>query len=153
MQPENCVVLQINGDGSVRRFEIRCEAQTSALAEARLNVEKFATACGFGEKAVADVGLCVNEAMANVIRHAYAGKPGNAMVLTGEFKDDALRLRLRDWGSGVNPAGMAKPADPLRPGGLGLVCLKSLMDEIRFIPQSQGMLLEMVKKLHANTVR
>jgi anti-sigma regulatory factor (Ser/Thr protein kinase) len=147
------VVVNTNGDGSTRRFEIRCDAHTAALAGARTTVEKFATDCGFDEKAIADIGLCVNEAMANVIRHAYLNKPGQSMVLTGEFHDGELRLRLRDWGSGVNPEPLAKPPDPLRPGGLGLVCLKSLMDETRFIPQTQGMLLEMVKRIRTQVVK
>jgi anti-sigma regulatory factor (Ser/Thr protein kinase) len=141
------VVLRINGDGSVRNFELRCDANTAALAEARLNVEKFAGGCGFDEKAVADIGLCVNEAMANVIRHAYGNQTGKAMVLIGEFREQSLKLRLRDWGSGVNPTGMEKKPDPTRPGGLGLVCMRQLMDEMKFLPQSQGMLLEMIKKL------
>jgi anti-sigma regulatory factor (Ser/Thr protein kinase) len=141
------VVLNSNSDGSTRHFEIRCEANTAALADARVKVEKFAQECGFNEKAIADVGLCVNEAMANVIRHAYRGEAGKAMELTGEFRDRELRLHLRDWGSGVNPAGMEKPPDPNRPGGLGLMCLRQLMDEIKFLPQEQGMLLEMVKRL------
>ncbi|HWB54866.1 MAG TPA: ATP-binding protein, partial [Tepidisphaeraceae bacterium] len=80
------MVLRTNGDGSVRRFEYRCDCDTAALAEARSAAEKFAADCGFDEKAVADVGLCVNEAMANIIRHAYAGDPGKPIVLTGEFK-------------------------------------------------------------------
>lgn len=142
------MVLRTNGDGSQRGFEFRCAGDTASLADARTSVEKFAADCGFNEKAIADVGLCVNEAMANVIRHAYSGHPQKPIVLTGEFKDRQLRLRIRDWGSGVNPEKLpTKPRDPLRPGGLGLICLKSLMDEARFYPQAQGMLLELVKKL------
>jgi serine/threonine-protein kinase RsbW len=139
-------VALTNPEEPPRRFDHRYQADTAVLAEARLAIEQFTKACGFDEKSVADVGLCVNEAMANVIRHAYRGQPGQAMQLTAEYSNDELTLHLRDWGSGVNPEKMAKPRDPLRPGGLGLVCLKSLMDEIRFIPQPQGMLLEMAKR-------
>ena len=116
--------------------------------------ERFTSDCGFDEKSVADVGLCVNEAMANVIRHAYRGDTNKPIVLTGEFKEHELRLRIRDWGNGVNPEQQpAKAHDPMKPGGLGLICLKSLMDGVRFYPQSQGMLLEMTKRLRESSLK
>jgi anti-sigma regulatory factor (Ser/Thr protein kinase) len=59
-----------------------------------------------------------------------------------------VRITLRDWGTGVNP--LAQPVrerDPMRPGGLGLVCLRQLLDDARFEPQPDGgMLLTMVKR-------
>lgn len=147
------MVLRTNGDGSVRRFEFQCEADTSRLAEARRLAERFCDDCGFDEKTAGDVGLCVNEAMANVIRHAYQNRPGRSMLITGEFRDQELLIRLRDWGNGVNPEAVAaSPHDPSKPGGLGLVCLRSLMDQVHFRPQKQGMLLEMTRKLRTMQV-
>jgi anti-sigma regulatory factor (Ser/Thr protein kinase) len=57
------------------------------------------------------------------------------------------RLTLRDWGSGENPAQhLAEPYDPLTPGGLGMVCLRKLMDKVVFAPQVDGMLLSLEKR-------
>jgi serine/threonine-protein kinase RsbW len=127
---------------------LKTHSDPAKLAEVRRAVESFARDCGFGDKAIGDVGLVVNEAMANVIRHAYAGQSDRPIEVTGEFRDRVLRIRIRDWGNGVNPETLPpKPPDPLRPGGLGLLCMKSLMDEVRYRPQSQGMLLEMTKTL------
>jgi anti-sigma regulatory factor (Ser/Thr protein kinase) len=96
----------------------------------------------------------VNEALANVIRHAYEGADGKPIRVLVEYcaaeKDGPgeLRVTIRDWGNGVNPVELpAKPQDPLRPGGLGLVCLGKLMDDVAFAPQPDGgMLLTMVKR-------
>jgi anti-sigma regulatory factor (Ser/Thr protein kinase) len=53
---------------------------------------------------------------------------------------------LRDWGSGEDPSRRPEKTDPLTPGGLGLVCMRRLMDELKFEPQKDGMILVMSKK-------
>lgn len=125
------------------------------IAPARKAVEAFAQQVGMSEAAIADVGLCLNEALANVIRHAYANVPDKPIVIRAEYKDDAgesgggeLTVSIRDWGSGRNPAEQKpRPHDPLQPGGLGLICLRSLMDRVAYEPQPDGgMLLVMGKR-------
>ena len=59
----------------------------------------------------------------------------------------AVRVVMRDWGNGVNPLSLPpQPANPLEPGGLGMVCLRQLIDELAFEPQPDGMRLVMVKR-------
>ena len=61
----------------------------------------------------------------------------------------SVTIRVRDWGSGENPQARLehqKQVNPAKPGGLGLVCLRELMDEVRYEPQSDGMLLTMVRR-------
>ena len=67
--------------------------------------------------------------------------------MTAEDTGDALRIDVRDWGSGKNPETQpAREFDPTTPGGLGLICLKQFMDEVKFNPQPDGMQLTMVRK-------
>ena len=130
------------------------------LAPVRRACEAFCRRQGLDEAAVADVGLCVNEAMANVTRHAYGGATDRPVVVTAEAIDAlgapvpdgnpaarGVRVAVRDWGSGVNPLTLPpKEPDPLRPGGLGLVCLRRLADVVAFEPQPDGMRLVIVKR-------
>jgi anti-sigma regulatory factor (Ser/Thr protein kinase) len=119
----------------------------AAIAPARKSVETFAEAAGFDAPAVYDVGLCVNEAIANVIRHAYNGVTTRPIELAGDVNGNTLTITLRDWGNGRVPD-FTHPPDPLkalRPGGLGLPCLKKLLDGLAFEPQPDGMLLRMTK--------
>ena len=139
------------------RLEIR--SNTAEIAPTRRTLENFAAQAQFDEVAVHEVGLCVNEALANVIRHAYDSAPDRPIVITAEIRpngkaqthspDTQLWVTIRDWGKGHNPAERApKPRDPLQPGGLGMICLKELMDRVTFEPQPDGMLLTLVKKRH-----
>jgi anti-sigma regulatory factor (Ser/Thr protein kinase) len=119
------------------------------LATVRKAVEELAAAHGFDATACGEIALCVNEALANVTRHAYGGATDRPIEFAADMdeRDAELRVRIRDWGSGVNPESLpAKKRDPMTPGGLGLVCLRKMMDDVRFTPQPDGMLLEMSRR-------
>ena len=121
------------------------------IADVRRAVESLAQSFGLDEKAVAEVGLCVNEALANVMRHAYGGATDRPIVVSGYCQDASLVVTIRDWGNGVNPATLPpKPFNPLEPGGLGLICLRRMMSQVSYVPQPQdgggGMLLVMKKE-------
>jgi anti-sigma regulatory factor (Ser/Thr protein kinase) len=119
------------------------------LAPTRRAIEAFCTRCGFDEKAVGEVGLVVNEALANVIRHAYGGATDRPIRIDADFEKDMLRIIIRDWGNGRDPSALPHVHDPLTPGGLGLVCLRSLMDEAMFQPQPDGMQLTLKRRKRA----
>ena len=141
------------------KLEMQFLSDPAALAPARKAVESFCQQHGLGEHETADMGLCVNEALANIIRHAYGGVGGRPIFLkaevvnpsaanSGDTRYDGLGIRvtIRDWGNGINPVFLPpKPRDPLVPGGIGLMCLKRMMDDIAFLPQPDGMLLNMTK--------
>lgn len=135
---------------AARTLELKFNSDPANLAPARRAVEAFCEKAGFGEHAAGQVGICVNEALANIIRHAYEGAADRPIKLKIEFRTEVLRVSIRDWGSGVNPFDLPQPKrDPLRPGGLGLICLRQLMDEVVFERQLDGMLLTMTRQRSA----
>ena len=109
-------------------------------------MESFAAEAGLDEVGVGELGLLVNEAMANVIRHAYGGQHDKPIEVRADCDGRQVRITLRDWGNGVNPLALPRAErDPLTPGGLGLICLKELTDSVAYAPQPDGMLLTMTK--------
>lgn len=130
-----------------RQLRMTVTSEPAAIAPVRRALESFAAGCGLDEQAVADVGLCVNEAMANIIRHAYDNQPGRPIEIDAVAEEAGVRISLRDWGKGINPmASPTRPREPLQPGGLGLVCMSTLMDEVQYEPQADGMLLTMTRR-------
>jgi anti-sigma regulatory factor (Ser/Thr protein kinase) len=124
-------------------------SDTATLAPTRKAVEKLAADVGFEEESVAHIGLCVNEAMANVIEHAYSGALDQPLEVAAWFEASAgeLVVRIRDWGSGVVPPEVSPVADePLTPGGLGLKCLRTMMHRVEYHPQADGMVLVMARR-------
>jgi serine/threonine-protein kinase RsbW len=129
---------------------IRTTSDTAQLAPVRKQIEAFCVEQGMPDRAAGEVGLCVNEAVANVIRHAYRGRKDQPIELTAQARDAAVIISIRDWGTGLQPGPLPDhKQDPLNPGGLGLICLGRLMDKVTFTPQSKGMLLEMFRSIRS----
>lgn len=141
------MVNPIGGKHGERRLELRIDSDPANLAAARKAVESFTLACGLSHQASNDVGLCLNEALANVMRHAYGGRPDGPIAISAECDANELTVRVRDWGNGVDPSTMPRePYNPLTPGGVGLLCLSKLLDCMVYTPQPDGMLATLVKK-------
>jgi anti-sigma regulatory factor (Ser/Thr protein kinase) len=130
-----------------RPLRLNITSDPANLALVRHACEDYCQRCGLSSAATADVGLCVNEAMANITRHAYAGAHDKPVELNGWCDAGGVHVSIRDWGSGELPEPREK-RDPLTPGGLGMVCLRQLMDDIVYTPQPDGMLLTMTKRKH-----
>jgi len=108
---------------------------------------------GLSEKDVDMVTLAVEEALANVIQHSYGGPCDEPIIM--QFRQIAsshgrparLEITVRDFGKQVDPTCIkSRDLDDIRPGGLGVHIIKSIMDEIEYSCESGGgMKLQMVK--------
>lgn len=105
---------------------------------------------GFDEDQRARLVLAVDEAVANVIRHAYAGCCDGRVELSFWLDADAVRIELRDYADPVDPERI-KPRDlsECRPGGLGVNLIDSVMDAwcFRHPTDGHGNQLTMIKRL------
>jgi sigma-B regulation protein RsbU (phosphoserine phosphatase) len=94
--------------------------------------------------------LAVDEACANVIRHAYGGPCQARIELRLSQEGPELRFELKDHAPCVDPA-KVRPRDleECRPGGLGLNFIDTLMDSwsLQPLPGGGGNLLLMKKRL------
>ena len=128
-----------------RRLELKVTSAPSNLATVRKAIESFAERNGFEPKSVAEIGLCVNEAVANIIRHAYSGnqtRPVHVTAAMDEREGGRIVITLRDWGNGVDPSTLPhRPYDPLEPGGVGLICLQQWLDSVTYARQAGGGML------------
>jgi anti-sigma regulatory factor (Ser/Thr protein kinase) len=133
---------------SQTQLKLKMLSDPANLAGVRQAVERLCADNGVSKQACDDIGLCVNEALANVIRHAYGGATDKPIEIFAQTSEDQVRIGIRDWGNGAVPAEMPmhKP-DPMTPGGLGMICLGRMMDQVTFSPQPDGgILLEMIRK-------
>jgi serine/threonine-protein kinase RsbW len=116
-------------------------------------VTKRARAAGFRGRALYQIQLAVDEACANVVSHAYKGMEAGEMGVSCCLDGRDLVIRVRDWGKGFDPEGVAEPDvnAPLEErafGGLGLFLLKEAMEEVEFtFDPEQGNEVMMVKRL------
>jgi len=132
--------------------ELRLHAQPEQLPAVRAWVREAAKRTGCGEELAENLVLAVNEACMNVIQHGYGygfGE-GKEMLLRARREQGTLVFELLDEAPPVRPEEIQpRPLDEIRPGGLGVHFMRSIMDEVTFVepPAGYGNLLRMVKRL------
>jgi|HubBroStandDraft_1064217.scaffolds.fasta_scaffold60154_3 anti-sigma regulatory factor (Ser/Thr protein kinase) len=145
------MIKAVHQFGAGERIELKIDSDPANLRQVRTSIEEFARGAGLSQEASDEVGLVINEALANVIRHGYGGATDRPIEVTAAAETDGVRFTIRDWGKPFDPALVAKrKTGELKPGGLGLVCIKKLMDEASFSRLPDGMQLTMVKRLAPN---
>ncbi|MCY4187601.1 MAG: ATP-binding protein [Bryobacterales bacterium] len=90
---------------------------------------------GFGarEELATAVVLAVNEAVANVMRHGYAGDTEQPIWITCRLAGPVIEVRICDHGIEAEfLAQQPPPPDELRVGGRGVFMIRALMDEIEY---------------------
>jgi serine/threonine-protein kinase RsbW len=79
----------------------------------------------------------VGEAFNNVALHGYRGREPGIVRIELEMDGGGLRVRLEDYGSSFDPAGIGQPdLASLPESGMGVFILRSLMDDVSYVPGS-----------------
>jgi serine/threonine-protein kinase RsbW len=111
----------------------------------------LATQVGFGSDDVSQIVLAIDEALANVIKHGYGGQCPQPIDIhiaaLGPPERQGLRVAIRDFGRQVDPAQICgRDLDDVRPGGLGVHIMRSVMDEVAYDrAEGAGMSVTMTK--------
>ncbi len=118
------------------------------LARVRAFVREVAAEASFDEQVTFNLMLAVNEACANIIRHAYGGDTTQDIILSATVSPDAIEFRLRDYGRQADPACMkSRDLDDVRPGGLGCFLIRQTFDEVDYNTRfSTGTELRLLKR-------
>jgi sigma-B regulation protein RsbU (phosphoserine phosphatase) len=133
---------------TVLRF--RFEARADRLRGVRERMLECATRCGCSAAIARDIVIAVDEACQNIIRHAYAGQEAGEVVLECRHVGDDLEVLLEDFARAVDPATIKpRELDDVRPGGLGVHFIRTVMDTVDFQPSptGSGNRLRMTKKV------
>lgn len=113
-----------------QKFEIASESKH--LAGLRHSLQDLMKESGLNEKVRGEITLAVDEAMTNVIRHAYEGGTGS-IELSYVDDEQQISIIIRDQGKLFDPTTLPTPQlPPTRPGGLGVHFMRTLMDEVRY---------------------
>ena len=119
----------------VKLDELRVEATIENVRRISEFVRVMGQRLRLTEDTLFDIDLVVEEASANIVRHAYRpGQPGD-ILLRVETTDEVVRITLTDWGlpfdgDNVRPFDVDAPVETRARGGTGLRLIHSLMDDV-----------------------
>ena len=134
-------------------IEVRFCSSPAHLPVIRATVERMCDLLGMDSDSTGGVVLSVDEAMTNIIKHAYNGQTTQPIdiVLTpmGEPVPNAFKICLYDRGQYVDPSQIkSRDLADVHPGGLGVHIITKCMDEVNYSPRDGGgTVLTMVKTL------
>ena len=127
-----------------------------SLCLVRATLERATEILAFPEADSRAIVRSVDEALANVIRHAYKGRGGLPIEVSCsrllEGKDSrapkGIEILMKDSGVAADPRKLkSRSLEEVRPGGLGIHFMKQSMDVVEFQRKSGKNLLRMVKYL------
>jgi serine/threonine-protein kinase RsbW len=108
---------------------------------------------GLSEELAHWLELTISESMINAIQHGNRLDPAKQATLKISSTDDVLEIIVEDQGKGFTLDTIADPTDAanlLKPGGRGILIIRSFMDEVDLTQSEGGCRLRMVKKISRN---
>lgn len=134
-------------------LSIRIASDPHLMATVRGAMDALTKCLGFCEKSRSLIALAIDEALTNVIRHAYDGRETEVIWMhVWRLRDPrGMRVVIEDLGRQTDPALIkGRELDDVRPGGLGVHIIKETMDEATWERRpAGGMRLTLVKCLNA----
>lgn len=123
------------------RLEIRSEP--CLLGSVRSLVRSWVIRHGFDQVVADRAVLAIDEACANAMRHAYAGRCDEVLELALRSSPGVLEFVLSDRGIPCPEEKLARrqlsapDPDALCPGGLGIQLMYEVFDEVAFRPDPE----------------
>jgi serine/threonine-protein kinase RsbW len=106
------------------------------------------------EKDIFDVQLAVDEALTNVIEHAYSGQKGGEITIRCMLESPReFTVKICDHGKSFDSKAVLAPnteakLEERKVGGLGIYFMKKLMQSVKYASNEKGNELTMTKQLH-----
>lgn len=133
-----------------REFSVAIGADFDAIPGVTASLETAMKAHAFGDEDILDTQLAVEEAITNVIMHGYRYRPGGIAV-TCRASHGLIEVQIEDSAPPFDPLSLPEPdlsagLDNRRIGGLGILLIRRVMDEIVYRYEDGKNVLVLVKR-------
>jgi anti-sigma regulatory factor (Ser/Thr protein kinase) len=106
---------------------------------------------GFNRSALQKIELASEEALVNIIRHAYQERPEKIEIDVKIVPKSRVEIVIKDYGPPFNPlkekVNLSDKLEEREPGGLGIHLMRQCMDEVRYQREPDANVLTLVKKI------
>jgi serine/threonine-protein kinase RsbW len=137
------------------RIEVRIGSALEYLDLVQALTDSITDFMGFDDDSAHWIGMSVRESVTNAIQHGNKLDQSKRVDICFEVARDYLDISVKDQGNGFRIENLPNPLDPenlLKPSGRGIFYIRSFMDEVEFIPHTQGgMEVRMMKKVPFNS--
>jgi anti-sigma regulatory factor (Ser/Thr protein kinase) len=118
------------------------------LCIVRAMVSELGHVSGLAEEETTAVTLAVDEAVANVMRHAYKGRHEHQIEFNCDIDGERMEFRLLDTGEAPDADRICgKPMDEFSLSGRGTHLIREIMDDVVYEQVDGRNQIRMIKKL------
>ena len=115
----------------------RFDADAAAVRDAAAALDAFSASEGLPRETVWPLQVSLDEIVANIVSHAAVGRTVAGFDVWFRRDGESIEIVVADDGPPFDPLARASPdvTAPLearQPGGLGIMLVKSLMDDVRY---------------------
>lgn len=130
-------------EDNILQNKLCTNSDSAELERIRSFVINKASMIGFNEIDVGQIALAVDEACANLIKHAFKNNNAKIICIKIEHINNGLIINIFDDGKPFNPLDvpdrdMKEYFKNFERGGLGIHIIKKVMDEINYFPAKKG---------------
>ena len=110
---------------------INIKSNPSELKDLRVQIKKYLNE-NFKDLKVDEILLAIDEAVQNIIRHAYEMK-ANQPIDVEIQKTQNFSIKIRDYGKQVELSSIApRKLNEVRPGGLGVHFIRTICKNVKY---------------------
>jgi serine/threonine-protein kinase RsbW len=127
------------GNGAISAGETRLEMRNELAEMSRLApfVEDYASCTGLSSRINFAIQLCLEEAVANIVRHGVAAGKASRIVVALHRNQTGVRLYVEDDGGPFDPTLVPRPIAPksledARIGGFGVHLMREFSNEMHY---------------------
>lgn len=132
----------------LKTVELHISSDPLLLSVLRAVMNQVCQLAAFSQREISKIVLAVDEACSNVMRHAYKGQLGKPIQVTCTISANTLEIIMVDYGIPLEPQKIkSRDLNELRPGGLGVYLIKSVMDSVVYSHEHGKNKLVMTKSL------
>jgi serine/threonine-protein kinase RsbW len=127
-------------------IRLKIPSDPKYVSSVRALIGDLALKNGFDRTKNVDLQLAANEALANVIEHAYDGQKNKVIFIYIIVTYRNIEVIIKDLGKKVNLNEIkSRPLTEYRDGGLGVFLINNMVDEVVYTSQGGGTELKLVK--------
>ena len=128
---------------NVKKEEITVPAQMSYLIQVREFIEHIGKRYKFDDKVINSFKLVIDEACTNIIRHGYRDIKNGEITIKAIIRRLSLTILIIDQGKSYDPSQASTPdlgkyVDIGKKGGLGILMMRKLMDDMQYVVTERG---------------
>jgi serine/threonine-protein kinase RsbW len=136
---------------NVKKEIVTIPAQMSYLGQIRDFIEQVGKKYKYSDKLANSFKLVIDEACTNIIRHGYRDVKGGEITLKAIIRRQSLTIVVIDQGKSYDPRqantpDLEKYINIGKKGGLGIMMMRKLMDDVQYNITSRGNELRLTKQ-------